>query len=247
MLRREFKTILAPPRNTVPNEPHQGIVFLREPAKEQCQKTDICHDFCFSERYPTVPEHFWAKIPSSGFAFLVIMGHLEIAGSALRMSWKRLMHDYVSGKLILKSEKDMERSMAQILEDVIAEFDVALEVKRQQKHRERIVDLEIGNTLKHLLVQTKFYHDKADWKETPAMMNTVESDLKFAKGHADTYVAIIDTIPSTTRAILPFKLKWEKVEIDEQVFNKVYSTINPKTSPARERQQNTLLVNGDQL
>jgi hypothetical protein len=140
----------------------------------------------------------------------------------------------------------MERSMAQILEDVIAEFDMALEVKRQQRDRERTVDLEIGNTLKHL-VQIKFYHDTADWKETPTMMNTVESDLKFAKGHADTYVAIIDTIPSTTRAILPFKLAWEKVEIDEQVFNKVYSTINPKTSPTRERQQKTLLVNGDQL
>lgn len=136
--------------------------------------------------------------------------------------------------------------MAQILEDVIAEFDMALEVKRQQRDRERTVDLEIGNTLKHL-VQIKFYHDTADWKETPTMMNTVESDLKFAKGHADTYVAIIDTIPSTTRAILPFKLAWEKVEIDEQVFNKVYSTINPKTSPTRERQQKTLLVNGDQL
>jgi len=163
------------------------------------------------------------------------------------MSWKRLIHDYVSGKLILKSEKDMERSMVQILEDVIAEFDMTLKVKRQQRHRERIVDLEIGNTPKHLLVQIKFYHDKADWRETPTMMNTVESDLKFAKGHADTYVAIIDTIPSTTRAILPFKLAWEKVEIDEQVFNKVYSTINPKTSPTRERQQNILLVNGDQL
>jgi hypothetical protein len=163
------------------------------------------------------------------------------------MSWKAMMQDYVSGKLILKSEKDMERSMAQTLEDVIAEFDMALEVKRQQRHRERVVDLEIGNILKQLLVQIKFYHDIADWKETPTMMNTVESDLKFAKGHADTYVAIIDTIPSTTRAILPFKLAWENVEIDEQVFNKVYSTINPKSSPTRERQQKTLIVNGDQL
>jgi len=137
--------------------------------------------------------------------------------------------------------------MAQILEGVIAEFDMALEVKRQRRHRERIVDLEIGNTLEHFLLQIKFYHDEADWKETPTMTNTVESDLKFAKGHADTYVAIIDTIPSATRAILPFKLAWENVEIDEQVFNKVYSTMNPKTSPTRERQQKTLLVNGDQL
>ena len=172
---------------------------------------------------------------------------MEETESALRISWKRLIHDYVSGKLILKNEKDMEKSMAQILEDVIARSDLALEVKRQQSHRKRIVDLEIGNALKHLLIQVKFYHDEADWKETPTMMNTVESDLKFAKGHADTYVAIIDTIPSTTRAILPFKLAWKEVEIDEQIFNSVYSAINPKTSPKRARQQNTLLVRGDKL
>jgi hypothetical protein len=41
MLIREFKEILAPPRNTVLCKHLQGIVFLREPAKEQCQKTDI--------------------------------------------------------------------------------------------------------------------------------------------------------------------------------------------------------------
>jgi len=158
-----------------------------------------------------------------------------------------LVEDYVSGKLILRTEPDMERWMAQISRDIIAKLGFALDVKRQRRHRERIVDLEIGNAIKHLLVQIKFYHDKADWKETPAMMNTVESDLKFAKGHKDTYVAIIDTIPSTTRAVLPFELAWEKVEIDQKVFNEVYSTINPRTSPPRERQQRILLANGVQL
>ena len=165
----------------------------------------------------------------------------------LRASWKHLVDDYVSGKLILRTEPDMERWMAQISRDIIAKLGFALDVKRQRRHRERIVDLEIGNAIKHLLVQIKFYHDKADWKETPAMMNTVESDLKFAKGHKDTYVAIIDTIPSTTRAVLPFELAWEKVEIDQKVFNEVYSTINPRTSPPRERQQRILLANGVQL
>lgn len=96
-------------------------------------------------------------------------------------------------------------------------------------------------------MQIKFNHDKADWKETPAMMNTVESDLEFAKGHKDTYVAMIDTIPSTARAMLPFNLPWEKAEINEKVFNEVYSTINPKTSPQRERRQRILLANGAQL
>lgn len=158
-----------------------------------------------------------------------------------------MVDDYVSGKLILRTEPDMERWMAQISRDIIAKLGFALDVKRQRRHRERIVDLEIGNAIKHLLVQIKFYHDKADWKETPAMMNTVESDLKFAKGHKDTYVAIIDTIPSTTRAVLPFELAWEKVEIDQKVFNEVYSTINPRTSPPRERQQRILLANGVQL
>lgn len=63
------------------------------------------------------------------------------------------------------------------------------------------------------------------------MINTVESDLKFAKGYEDTYVAIIDTIPSTSRVKLPFKLKWESIEIDGRVFKKLYLTINPQTSP----------------
>lgn len=173
---------------------------------------------------------------------------MEEAESVLWASWKRLADDYVSGKLILKTEKDMEKAMAQISQDVIAEHGFALDAKRQQRHGERIVDLEIGNAIRYfLLVQIKFYHDKADWKETPAMMNTVESDLKFAKGHKDTYVAIIDTIPSTARAMLSFNLPWEKVEINEKVFNEVYSTINPKTSPPRERQQRILLANGAQL
>jgi hypothetical protein len=41
MFIEEFKTILAPPRNTVLCHPHEGIVFLRDSAKEHCQETDI--------------------------------------------------------------------------------------------------------------------------------------------------------------------------------------------------------------
>lgn len=73
---------------------------------------------------------------------------LEEAESVLRASWKRLVDDYVSGKLTLKTEKDMEKSMAQISKDVIAERGFALDGKLQQKHRERIVDLEIGNAIR---------------------------------------------------------------------------------------------------
>jgi len=53
---------------------------------------------------------------------------LEEAESVLRASWKRLVDDHVSGKLILKTEKDMEKSMAQISKDVIAEHGFALDV-----------------------------------------------------------------------------------------------------------------------
>jgi len=79
------------------------------------------------------------------------------------------------------------------------------------------------------------------------MMNTVESDLKFAEGHGDTFVAIIDTIPSTSRVRLPFKMDWQTIEIDRNVFEEVYSTINPRTSPPREMRQKAILVNGTKI
>ncbi len=79
------------------------------------------------------------------------------------------------------------------------------------------------------------------------MTNTVESDLKYAQGHNNTYVAIIDVIPSTTRAILPFKVNWQTIEINKVVFDKFYANINPRTSPPRERQQKILLKKGTTL
>ncbi|MFH0748560.1 MAG: hypothetical protein V1915_01360 [Candidatus Bathyarchaeota archaeon] len=98
-----------------------------------------------------------------------------------------------------------------------------------------------------LLFQLKLYPDQADWKESRSLTNTVESDLKFAKGYEDAYVAIIDTIPSTSRVELPYKLKWESLEIDRRVFNELYLAINPKTSPPREVLQRTLLMNGSEI
>jgi glucose-6-phosphate 1-dehydrogenase len=165
----------------------------------------------------------------------------------LREAWKRLVEAYASGRVILRTEKNMEKAMTQICESLIAEQGLVFKVKRQERHRERIVDLVIRIPSQHVLAQLKLYHDKADWKESPSMTNTVESDLKFAKGHLDTFVALIDTIPSTSRASLPFRLRWEEIEINEKVFNREYATIHPKTSPPRERHQKALLTIGTEI
>jgi hypothetical protein len=98
-----------------------------------------------------------------------------------------------------------------------------------------------------ILVELKLYHDKADWKESRSMKNTVESDLKTAKGHKNTFVGIIVVIPSTYRAKLVYSLNWNILEIDRQVFNSYYRDINLISSPPRERKQQTLLVNGTQI
>ena len=165
----------------------------------------------------------------------------------LRESWKRLIAQYTSGKVILRNERGMESALKDICRNVMVEHGLSPTVVSQEPHRGRIVDLRIGEINSCLLVQLKLYHDRADWKETPSMINTVESDLKFAKGHKDTYLAIIDTIPSTPRAKLPFKLNWQIIEIDREVFDKVYSNINPRTSPPRESRQKILLTNGTEI
>jgi hypothetical protein len=79
------------------------------------------------------------------------------------------------------------------------------------------------------------------------MPNTVESDLKFAKNHKDTYVGVIDTIPSTSRVELLYKMKWQSIKIEKQVFDRLYLSINPKTSPPREILQRILLANGNEI
>ena len=141
----------------------------------------------------------------------------------------------------------MEHALKKNCRSIMIEYDLAPIIVSQFRQRGRIVDLRIGEVHSWLLIQLKLYHDKADWKEKPSMTNTVESDLKFAKGHHDTYVGIIDTIPSTSRAKLPFKLNWQLVELNKEVFDKLYATINPKKSPPRERRQKILLMKGTEL
>jgi hypothetical protein len=172
------------------------------------------------------------------------MGEAEFI---LRESWKRLIDAYISGRIVLRSEKDMEDAVAKICQYVIVEYGLPLTVRRQQRHRGRRVDVAIEGRGQVLLLQLKLYHDKADWKESPSMTNTVESDLKFAKNHKGTYVGIIDTIPSTSRAELQYKMKWQSIKIEKQVFDSLYSSISPKTSPSREMLQRILLVNGNEI
>jgi len=172
------------------------------------------------------------------------MGEAE---HVLRESWKRLIDAYVSGEIVLRSEKDMENAFARICQSLITESGLPLTVKRQQARRGRRVDVTIEGMKQLLLLQLKLYHDKADWKESPSMPNTVESDLKFAKNHKETYVGIIDTIPSTFRVELPYKMKWQSIKIEKQVFDRLYLSINPKTSPPREILQRILLANGNEI
>jgi len=172
---------------------------------------------------------------------------MEEIESVLQESWKRLIANYTSGKVVLRNEKDMEDALKGICRSIMVEHGVLPAVVSQEHHRNRRVDLRIGPIDSCLLVQLKLYHDKADWKETPSMTNTVESDLKFAKGHKNTYVGIIDAIPNTARARLPYELDWQTVEIDKDVFNKIYQDINPRTSPPRTRKQKVLLANGTEI
>lgn len=172
---------------------------------------------------------------------------MEEAELLLRDSWEHLISRYTSGKIVLRNEKDMEDALKDICQELTSEPEISLPIVSQEHHRGRIVDLRMGETDSCILIQLKFYHDKADWKETPSMTNTVESDLKFAKDHKDTYVGIIDTIPTTTRAKLLYILNWELIEIDKQVFDEIYSNINPRTSPPRESKQNVLLAKGTEI
>lgn len=165
----------------------------------------------------------------------------------LDKSWKRLISQYVSGKIVLRKEADMEKALLDICRAVMVEQLFLTPIATQEHHRHRRVDLRIGPIDLCILVQLKLYHDRADWKETQSMTNTVESDLKFAHGHHNTYVTIIDTIPSNPRAKLPFKLKWQTIEIDGKVFDESYSNINPRTSPPRERRQKVLLACGTEI
>jgi hypothetical protein len=162
-------------------------------------------------------------------------------------AWESLLADYCEGKTIIRRENDLERSFSDICGRLIQAKGMPLMKANEESHIGRRVDVRLGPVTDPLLIQLKFYHDKADWKESPSMQNTVESDLKFAKGHDNIYVAIVDAIPSSHRAPLPFRLQWKTIEIDIDTFNRFYANISPRTSPSRERIQNALLMNGLEL
>jgi hypothetical protein len=162
----------------------------------------------------------------------------------LNDAWGRTLSDYQSGNVIIKSERDLENALATSCKFLMQDRNIPLRIGRQETFRDKRVDIRLGFTSDPILVELKLYHDKADWKESKSMKNTVESDLRFAKGYEDTYVGIIDVIPSTQRAHLDYSLDWKEIEITKQIFNLHYVRINPATSPPRERIQKSLLVNG---
>ena len=172
---------------------------------------------------------------------------MQEAELVLCKAWRRLIGRYASGEVVLRNEANMEKALKNICREIPIRHNAISPVVSQEYHRGRIVDLRIGDKDSCILVQLKLYHDRADWRETRSMTNTVESDLKFAKGHGDTYVGLIDTIPSTSRTGLPFNLKWQTIEIDKQVFGELYAHINPRTSPPRERRQKSVLAKGTEI
>ena len=165
----------------------------------------------------------------------------------LKDAWKRTMIDYQSGKVILKRERDLEQALATKCMSLMNERNIPIRIGRQELFRDKRVDIRLGPISNPILVELKLYHDKADWKESKSMRNTVESDLKFAKDHEHTYVGIVDVIPNAQRTQLGYSLFWKELELDRQVFNLHYAVIHPATSPPRERIQKSLLVNGLQI
>jgi hypothetical protein len=159
------------------------------------------------------------------------MQYLEVLTDA----WEFTLSDYQNGKVIIKSERDLEKALATSCKYLMQERDIPIRIGRQENFRDKRVDIRLGLTSDPILVELKLYRDKADWKESKSMKNTVESDLRFAKGYEDTYVGIIDVIPSTQRAYLDYSLEWKELEIDKQIFNLHYVGIDPATSPPRER------------
>ena len=98
--------------------------------------------------------------------------------SILREPWNRLIARYTSGKIILRKERDMKNALKDICLNIMVEHGIPPVVVSQEHDRGRIVDLRIGEISSCILVQLKTYHDRADWKESPPMINTVESDLQ---------------------------------------------------------------------
>lgn len=169
---------------------------------------------------------------------------MRILIGLIREAWELLLSDYKRGRVILRDERDLGRSLTDICNRLMKEKDIAPLIANQERRLGRRVDLRLGPYSEPLLVQLKLYHDKADWKETRTMRNTVESDLRFAKGRDNVYVGIIDVIPSSSRPPIPFRFQWKTFEIDKKVFHRWYANINPPTSPPRERVQRALLASG---
>ena len=165
--------------------------------------------------------------------------------SILKTAWKELLHDYSTGDLIIRNERDLQLGLMHKCSDCINRMGEKAFVSKEDFHYGKRIDVILWSLKEKILVQLKLYHDRAEWTESPSMTNTVESDCKFACGRPDVFVGIIDVIPSTPRKKLAYNLDWREITLSDKAYE-LYKSTNPRTSP-RERIQRVVLARGSEL
>ncbi len=161
-------------------------------------------------------------------------------------SWRRSINQYREGITIFKLEKDLEVNFTNNCKMVMRENDLNYEIGNQRQSYGKTVDVWIGSSVDPAVVELKIYHDTADWKETKTSQNTVETDLKFAKGKENTWVGIIDTIPTTTRQQIPYNLKWKSFSLSEDLVRK-YNQAKGQSVLPREAVQREIFAKGTEV
>lgn len=167
----------------------------------------------------------------------------------LREAWQKVLEEYRSGKVVLVSEGALRDRLYHVLVDKLAveTTEPHLFIALEEKNTGKRIDIRLGELNSPLLLQLKLYHDPADWKETPTMKGTVESDLRFIQGHPNRFLGIIDVIPSTTRPLIPFQIRWKSLKIEDTLYRLYYKHVNPKSAYQREQDQSVALIKGSDL
>ena len=159
-------------------------------------------------------------------------------------AWRNVIKSYTNGNTILKNEKDLGVEFIEQCQKISQQENIKLEIGNQRQLFGKIVDVWLKDRDLTSVVELKLFHDRADWKESSTMKNTVESDLKFASGNPNAWVGIIDTIPSTSKHNVPFQIKWNFFKIDNKAFEERYKNISPPSSDPREQTQREFFMNG---
>ncbi|MGQ0772011.1 MAG: hypothetical protein ACT4NT_04490, partial [Nitrososphaerota archaeon] len=129
---------------------------------------------------------------------------------------------------------------------IMRENNLNYNIGNQRQIYDKTVDVWIGSFANLAVIELKLYHDTADWKETKTSQNTVETDLKFATGKENAWVGIIDTIPSTTRQLIPYNLKWKPFSLSEDLVRS-YNQEKGQSMPPRETTQRHVFVKGTEV